>query len=95
MMYWNGDGAQWWMFVPMILLAVPLWIAVAIALVAVCRPERVKDIRPGGPTRLSPEALLAERFASGELDESEYLRRLAVLHPVPGAPADLDRRAQQ
>ncbi|MFD8246498.1 hypothetical protein [Nocardia sp. NPDC059691] len=52
MMYWNGDGAQWWMFVPMILLAVPLWIAVAIALVA-------------------------------------------VLHPVPGAPADLDRRAQQ
>ncbi|MGW7547408.1 SHOCT domain-containing protein [Streptomyces sp. NPDC054770] len=31
---------------------------------------------PTGPT---PERLLAERFARGEIDEDEYRRRLAVL----------------
>ncbi|MET9290171.1 hypothetical protein AB0346_08945 [Nocardia beijingensis] len=59
----------------------------AIALVAVRRPVRPEVIQPGSPTRLAPEALLAERFACGDLDESEYLRRLAVLHPVPPIPA--------
>ncbi|WP_280373849.1 SHOCT domain-containing protein [Nocardia abscessus] len=88
MMYWYGSGPQWWMFVLMILFVVPLWIAVAIALVAVRRPERAEAPRFSGPARLSPEALLAERFASGDLDESEYLRRLAVLHPAPATPAE-------
>lgn len=87
MMHWYGNGPQWWMFVLTILLAAPLWIAVAIALVAVRRPVRPEVIQPGSPTRLAPEALLAERFACGDLDESEYLRRLAVPHPVPPIPA--------
>ncbi|MEU1999387.1 hypothetical protein ABZ511_33560 [Nocardia gamkensis] len=96
MMYWDGNGPQWWMFVPMILLVAPLWIAVAIALVAVRKPERSEDIRPVGPTRLAPEALLAERFANGDLDETEYRRRLAVLHPIPTArAADVDARTRQ
>ncbi|MBD0839440.1 SHOCT domain-containing protein [Streptomyces sp. TRM68416] len=38
--------------------------------------------------RPTPEELLAERFARGEIDEDEYHRRLAVLHadggPRPG-----------
>lgn len=40
----------------------------------------------GGPGRAAsaetrqPEQLLAERFARGEIDESEYRERLAVLH---------------
>ena len=38
--------------------------------------------RPAGPAdgpRPSPERLLAERFARGEIDEDEYRRRLATL----------------
>lgn len=31
------------------------------------------------PTQASPEQLLAERFARGEIDEEEYRRRLQVL----------------
>jgi putative membrane protein len=95
MMYWYGNGPQWWMFVLMILFVVPLWIAVAIALVAVRRPERAEVPRFSGPARLSPEALLAERFASGDLDESEYRRRLAVLHPAHEPPASIDPDAQR
>jgi putative membrane protein len=35
--------------------------------------------RPHPPVGASPEQLLAERFARGEIDEEEYRRRLAVL----------------
>jgi putative membrane protein len=59
----------------------PLWIAVAIAIIAVNRPDRTGKKTPGEPTRLSPEGLLAERFANGDVDESEYLHHLSVLHP--------------
>ncbi|MFG2126075.1 hypothetical protein [Streptomyces sp. NPDC048710] len=34
------------------------------------------DTRPLGPT---PEQLLSEHFARGEMDEDEYRRRLTVL----------------
>ncbi|MGW7381790.1 SHOCT domain-containing protein [Streptomyces sp. NPDC054794] len=41
--------------------------------------------RPAGP---SPEQVLAERFARGEIDEDEYHRRLTVLG---GATGDVSR----
>ncbi|MFI0716705.1 SHOCT domain-containing protein [Streptomyces inhibens] len=34
----------------------------------------------GGPT---PEQILAERYARGEIDEEEYQRRLATLRGSP------------
>jgi putative membrane protein len=81
MMYWYGDGSHWWMLVLTILFVVPLWIAIAIAIVAVSKSDRTSANPPNASMRPSPEALLAERFASGELDETEYLHRLSVLHP--------------
>ncbi|MDT3442872.1 SHOCT domain-containing protein [Pseudofrankia sp. BMG5.37] len=33
-----------------------------------------------GPARLSPEQVLADRFARGEIDEQEFRARLAALH---------------
>ncbi|WP_206055134.1 hypothetical protein [Nocardia sp. CS682] len=60
---------------------IPLWVGVAVAAVAVLRLDRRDERTPGEPVRLSPEALLAERFASGDVDETEYLHRLSVLHP--------------
>ncbi|MCL6735976.1 SHOCT domain-containing protein [Streptomyces neyagawaensis] len=39
---------------------------------------------PGG---LSPEQLLAERFARGDIDEDEYRRRLTVLRSGTSAPS--------
>ena len=40
--------------------------------------DRPASGAPAGP-RPSPEHLLAERFARGEIDEEEYRRRLATL----------------
>ncbi|MGW0882283.1 SHOCT domain-containing protein [Streptomyces sp. NPDC002671] len=51
---------------------------------ALARPEGGRDLadtRPPGP---SPEQLLAERFARGEIDEDEYHRRLTVLGKATG-----------
>jgi putative membrane protein len=40
----------------------------------------------GGETLPTPEQLLAERFARGEIDEDEYRRRLDTLRGTgPGA----------
>lgn len=41
---------------------------------------------PTGSGRPSPEQVLAERFARGEIDEGEYQQRLAVLRGS-GPPA--------
>ena len=40
---------------------------------------------------VDPEQVLAERFARGELDETEYAQRLAVLRVGPPLHAYLDR----
>ncbi|WP_433664623.1 hypothetical protein ACQPW1_22295 [Nocardia sp. CA-128927] len=87
MMYWYEDGPQWWMFVLMILVVVPLWITAAVAIIAIGRSASTQPATTTNePTRLSPEALLAERFASGDVDESEYLHRRAVLCPTAAKP---------
>ncbi|MFJ9348062.1 SHOCT domain-containing protein [Streptomyces sp. NPDC101237] len=77
-----GDGGPgpWILFFPLI------WAAVVIGAVTVLRrtawrgrggPWRPADARrPAGD---SPLAVLGRRFASGEIDEDEYWRRLSVL----------------
>jgi putative membrane protein len=40
---------------------------------------------------VDPEQVLAERFARGELDETEYAQRLSVLRVGPPLHAYLDR----
>lgn len=42
---------------------------------------------------VDPKAVLAERFAKGEIDEDEYMRRLSVLTygpPLPLLPTVMD-----
>jgi putative membrane protein len=68
------DGPHWWfVFFPLIPL---FWITVFILVVSLIRR------RVGGPWRghgSSPEAVLGERYARGEIDETEYRSRLEVL----------------
>ncbi len=45
---------------------------------------------PPGPAAATPEQILAERFARGEIDEQEFRQRMAVLRgqaPPPGSAA--------
>ena len=74
-MYWYDHGMNGWGYAFMALGALGFWTLVAIAAVALLRSPAAGPHRPG-PT---PQQLLAERFARGEIDDDEYYRRLAVL----------------
>lgn len=69
-MWMAWSGVWWW---PLILT---LTILAAVALARALLP------RPHDPTRPDPALeVLRTRFASGEIDEAEYLRRRAALSP--------------
>ncbi|MEU6772477.1 SHOCT domain-containing protein [Streptomyces sp. NPDC046759] len=78
---WGGGGPGPW-----ILLFPLIWAAAVIGAVTLLRRTAWRG--PGGPWRPvdagrtaadSPLAVLGRRFASGEIDEEEYWRRLSVL----------------
>ena len=90
---WDGGPGPWILFFPLI------WAAVVIGVVTVLR--RTVGRRRRGPWRAmgdfgpprdsrqtgdSPIALLGRRFATGEIDEDEYWRRLSVLDEQFGRP---------
>lgn len=87
--HWDGGPGPWILFFPLI------WAAVVIGVVTVLRrtvwrgrrgPWRAmgdngpwRGMGDNGPSADSPIAMLGRRFASGEIDEDEYWRRLSVL----------------
>jgi len=73
MMYWDGSWS-WWAWLLMSFSMVAFWGLVIWAVVALFR--RFDRDRPQAS---DPEAILAERFAAGQIDEEEYRRRLEVL----------------
>ena len=71
---WHGPG-PWWPIFPI------LWLVVVLSAIALFgwfgrRRWRQMGAESG---RRAGEARLAERFASGEIDEREYEQRLATL----------------
>jgi putative membrane protein len=91
MMYWNhGHGMGGWgwfaMSVGTLLFWAVLIVGVALVVRALTRtgergrpPAEPRPSAGGGSAGPSPEQVLAERFARGEIDEQEYRARLAVL----------------
>ncbi|NBE50447.1 SHOCT domain-containing protein [Streptomyces boluensis] len=84
--HWDGGPGPWILFFPLI------WAAVIVGVVTVLRRTvwrrrgRGPRFGPGGPAGpaagpdpQSPITVLGHRFASGEIDEDEYWRRLSVL----------------
>lgn len=77
MMHWGyGMGGAGWLF--MIFGILLLWGLVIAAIVALVRYPRGPQSGPAdrAPT---PQQVLADRFARGEIDEEEYRRRVDVL----------------
>ena len=80
--HWDGGPGPWILFFPLI------WAAVVIGAVTLLRRAGRRGGR--GPFRSagprdgvgadSPIAVLGHRFATGEIDEDEYWRRLSVLN---------------
>ncbi len=88
-MMWYGNGMDGWGFVLMALSSLVFWGALIAGGIALFRYLNRAAAKPGSveawPT---PEQLLAERFARGEIDEEEYRRRLDALRstgPVAAA----------
>lgn len=74
---WMHDWNGWWAWVVMPIMMVAFWGIVIWAVLALVRgSEQQRPSRPPGP---SPEEILGERFARGEIDETEYEARLATL----------------
>jgi putative membrane protein len=82
MMWWHGPGMSGWGFALMAVGTVLFWTLIVLEVIAV-----VRYLLSGGDRlpaeRATPEELLAERFARGEIDEQDFHRRLDVLHGSP------------
>jgi putative membrane protein len=77
MMFWYGYGMNGWGYALMTISMVLFWGLVIFGVVALVRYLARGDLPT--TTRLTPEQLLADQFASGEIDEHEYHHRLDVL----------------
>lgn len=71
MMYWGSGDWNWAAWLAMTASMVLFWGLVAWVVVTIVR-------RPGD-THRSPEDVLADRFARGDIDDDEYRRRRDAL----------------
>jgi putative membrane protein len=67
-----GHGPGWWILIPLL-----FWGTIVFLLVT--RFRHWRRFGPFGPSWRSGEAVLAERYARGEIDADEYRNRLTVL----------------
>lgn len=77
MQNWN-DGVGWFNWSWMIVMMLLVWggaVAVIVFLVRSAQPRQPSAERPA----LDSTAILEERFARGEIDETEFKQRRAVL----------------
>ncbi|MBP0450606.1 SHOCT domain-containing protein [Kitasatospora sp. RG8] len=92
MMYWNDHGMNGWGFGLMTVGMLLFWGLVVVAIVLLIRhlvhtPQHAPGAYPvPQPERPSPEQLLAERFARGEIDADENRHRVDALRSA-GPPA--------
>jgi putative membrane protein len=81
MMFWWGDQMGGWGGALMTISTIAFWALVIAGILALIRYTRTAGAErgPEPPARATPERILAERYARGEIDESEYKRQLETL----------------
>jgi len=75
-MYWYTGTGGWGTGLAMGLIWLVFWGALVTWIVLLVR----RPTRTTPRTDTTPERILAERFARGEIDHDEHTNRLAVLH---------------
>jgi len=79
MMWWYGNGISGWVMALMMIGNVLFWAVIILGGVALVRYLMGDRSTVATDARPTPEQLLAERFARGEIDEQEYRLRLDTL----------------
>ena len=77
-MLWYDHDMSWWGYAGMGIGMVLFWALLILGIVALVRFSVNDRSRPVSSPP-SPEHVLADRFACGEISETEYRDRLAVL----------------
>ncbi|WP_432198840.1 SHOCT domain-containing protein [Streptomyces sp. bgisy027] len=85
MMFWYDHDVSGWGWFAMSAGMILFWALIITVVVLLARAlnsphEHTHTHTPVAPT---PEDILRERLARGEIDEEEYRRRLNALHPGP------------
>lgn len=84
MMYW-GNGMGGWAMLLMTVSGLLFWALIIAGIVVLVRYlSRGAQLGPAAVHMPTPEQVLADRFARGEIDEDEYSRRLQFLRTVSG-----------
>ncbi|MFM8267376.1 MAG: hypothetical protein ACKOA2_05100 [Ilumatobacteraceae bacterium] len=84
---WDHGDRVWW-FVGL-LAVIALWAVVVWLIVGAVRrpgggaPVESGPAAPASPARPTPEQILAERLARGEIDPDDYRLRLETLRALP------------
>ncbi len=80
MMMWYGTGMSGWAYGMMAVGMIVFWMLVIGGIVALIRyVSSAAAMSFSGPARPSPRQVLAGRYARGEIDDDEYIRRMKVL----------------
>lgn len=77
-MFWYDRNMGWWGYAGMGIGMVLFWALLILGIVALIRLSTRDENRRLSPSP-SPEQVLAERFARGEISETAYRDRLAVV----------------
>jgi putative membrane protein len=88
MMYWYGDHMSGWGYALMTISMVLFWGLIIAGVVVLVRYLGRGQQQAGAapPQQATPEQVLAERFARGDIDEDQYRQRLDTLRTA-GRPA--------
>lgn len=80
-MFWYGNNMNGWGYAGMGIGMVLFWALIILGIVALVRfsSGSQRSGQPPASDASSPEQVLAGRFARGEIDETQYRERVAVL----------------
>lgn len=87
-MIWSDHDMGGWGYAGMAVGMVLFWVLLIVGIIALIRFSLAAPTAGSAPPRRhteSPEQLLVMRFARGDIDETEYQQRLAVLRSTAGA----------
>ena len=88
--YDHDFGAWGWVLMSLSMIA--FWGLVIAGVVAAIRYLGAAQDRTNGPVPRTPQEVLAERYARGEIEEEEYERRLRTLRDAGStAPTPVSR----